>query len=39
MSLLYTPKKIEILNVIVWGLLGEELKDKAPLEETWKLGD
>ena len=39
MSLLYTPKQIAILNVIVWGLLGEELKAKAPLEETWKLGD
>ena len=39
MSLLYTPKQILILNVIVRGLLGEELKAKAPPEETWKLGD
>ena len=39
MSLLYTPKKISILNFIVWALLGEELKAKAPPEETWNLGD
>ena len=39
MSLLYTPNQIEILNIIVWGILGEELKANAPPEETWKLGD
>ena len=31
MSLLYTPKHIAILNIIVWGLLGEELKCQGKL--------
>ena len=32
MFLLYTPKQFEFFNVIVWGLLGEELKAKARQE-------
>ena len=36
MSLVYTLKQFVILNIIVRGLLGEELKAKAPPEENLK---
>ena len=36
MSLLYTPKQFVILNIIVRGILVEELKAKAPPEENLK---
>ena len=40
MSLLYAPNSFAIVNIIVWGLLGEELKCQGPTQrKTWKLGE
>ena len=37
MSLLYAPKHFAILNIIVWGLLGEELKCQGATQRNLKV--
>ena len=43
MSLIYAPKHFVILNIIVWGILGEELKCQGPtqrnLKARWKFNN
>ena len=37
MSLLYSLSIFAILNIIVWGLLGEELKCQGPTQRNLKV--
>ena len=37
MLLLYAPKHFVILNIIVWGILGEELKCQGPTQRNLKV--